>query len=121
MNVELLLEAYKSDAAVAMIWTLVETFSIAGDVRNHAEMPPERTTAFLLNGLCALPSNPFFREHAMSLLPHVQQAVVRFSIDPQAPPKRALCELAQFVAFIVGGPEHAREFAPRIREAFHAD
>jgi hypothetical protein len=121
MNIQLLLEAYQSDAAVAMVWTLVETFSIAADARAGVEMPPERTSALLMNALCALPSNPFFREHAMSILPHVQSAVVRFSIDTESPAHFALTELAVFIAFLTGGPANAQQFGPKIRESFHAD
>lgn len=121
MDITLLLEAYQNDPAVAMVWGLVEVFSVADDVRKGVEMPAERTTAFLMNGLCALPSNPFFQQHAMSLLPHIHQAVVRFSIDTDSPPRLALCELAQYVAFLCGGAEHAKEHAPKIREMFHAN
>lgn len=121
MDIVLLMEAFGSDAPVAFLWSVTETLMIADDVRKGEELPPERLTTLLMNTLCSLAANPFYMAYAQQLVPMIQQAVLRFSMNTGEKPQRMVSDLACYVAFLCGGPEHAAEYAPKLRSMFYAD
>lgn len=110
------MEAYQNDAAVALVWSVAETLTIANDIRAGAEVPHDRLGALLMNSLCALPDNPFFCQHSQSLTPMLAHMVNRFQSEADANPVHAVGEFACFVAYLCGGMEHARVWSPKIRK-----
>lgn len=121
MDIALLMEAYGDDAAVALVWSVAETLTIANDIRTGAEVPHDRLGVLLMNSLAALPSNTFYCKHLPRLAPMLHHTVVRFQSGADLNPIHAVAEFACFVAFLCGGVEHARIFAPRIREMIYAN
>lgn len=117
MNLELLQKAYQNNAAVAFIWTVVECISIAADVRAKADIPEARVDSFLINAMTALPANEFFLQFRDQLLPILHQTFLRLSTG--ATVAQACSDIAEYTAYLCGGPEGAKEFAPQIRTMFY--
>lgn len=117
MNLELLQNAYQNDAAVAFVWTVVEVVSIGADLRAKVDLPETRVDAFIINAMTALPSNDFFIQFREQLLPVMHQTFMRLATG--ATPIQACSDIAEYVTYLCGGPERAKEFAPQIRAMFY--
>lgn len=117
MNIELLQRAYQNDPAVAFIWTVVECVSIAADLRAKVDLPESRVDAFIINAMTALPANEFFIQFRDQLVPIMHQTFMRLSTGASV--SQACSDIAEYTAYLCGGPERAKEFAPQIRAMFY--
>jgi hypothetical protein len=105
MNIELLQQAFKFPEAVSFYWNLLEIATIAEqkDVETVGKLP--------WLALVVIPDNPFYQQNSHRLAPLVQQALISGK-----PVREAFIPLAEFICLLTGGPEHAAEFAPQVRE-----
>jgi len=117
MDLALLQKAYQNDQAVAFIWTVVEVVSIGADLRAKADLPETRIDAFIVNAMTALPANDFFIQFRAQLLPVMHQTFMRLATGASV--KQACSDIAEYTAYLCGGPERAKEFAPQIRAMFY--
>lgn len=109
MNIELLQQAFKHPEAVSFYWNLLEVATIAEqkDVESMGKLP--------WLALVVIPDNPFFQQNQARLAPLIQHALIS-----GLPVKQAFIPVAEFICLLVGGPEHAQEWAPKVREMLSA-
>jgi len=109
MNIELLQQAFKHPEAVSFYWNLLEIVTIA------EQKDGETVGKLPWLALVVIPDNPFYQQNAARMAPLIQQALISGK-----PVKDAFVPLAEFICLLVGGPEHAAEWAPKVREMIGA-
>lgn len=124
MELETLTAAYNGDPdALSFVWNLLEVTAMFDAVDKGQEFPRHQVEKLMWVTLVVLPSNPFYQRHLGRLQPLVQSALLSFyqpKFGDDVSERHAFCELAKYVALIVGGPEHARAHIGAIQTMFEA-
>jgi hypothetical protein len=124
MELETLTAAFNSDPdALSFVWNLLEVTAMFDAIDKGDEFPRHQAEKLMWITLVVLPNNPFYQRHLARLQPLIQSALLSLyqpKFGDKVPERHAMCELAKYVALIIGGPEHARAHIGQIQALFEA-